>query len=69
MNPLAIALHGVGYAALVFGLQGFSPVESNQVLFGGGSDLPHREHDLRALLLAEDELLVLFVTSFTPLLR
>lgn len=67
MNPLAIALQGVGYAALVLGLQGFSPVDE-AVFHGRRAELPVAP-DLRELLLAEDELLVLFVTSFTPMLK
>jgi hypothetical protein len=68
MNPLAIALQGVGYAALVLGLQGFATVESDQVVFGGAVP-EQRKPELRELILAEDELLVLLVTSFTPMLR
>jgi hypothetical protein len=67
MNPLAIALQGVGYAALVLGLQGFAAVDEAQVIYGGRA--VQSAPDLRELLLSEDELLILFVTSFTPMLR
>lgn len=64
MNPLAIALQGIGYGALLVAVQGFAPVDTvvqQPTYYAASMDSIHA---LRRQQLEEDEVILAIVKQF-----
>lgn len=66
MNPLAIALQGVGFASLLVAVQGFAPVPSTAVAEAPRyySTADARAQALRRQQLEEDEVIFALIQQF-----